>query len=81
MLDVEGYVTTWNAGARRMKGYNAEEILGRHFSSLFTAEDQEKKATKGASYCTYERPLRRRGMADAEGWQPLLGQHHHHTHL
>ena len=31
MLDPEGRVATWNAGAERIKGYTAEEIIGRHF--------------------------------------------------
>src|SRR5262249_46356610 len=32
MLDPEGQVSTWNAGAQRIKGYTAEEIVGQHFS-------------------------------------------------
>src|SRR5438093_8299496 len=32
MLDPEGRVTTWNAGAERIKGYRPEEIVGKHFS-------------------------------------------------
>jgi PAS domain S-box-containing protein len=40
MLDPKGYVTTWNAGAERIKGYAAGEILGKHFSCFYTAEDQ-----------------------------------------
>jgi PAS domain S-box-containing protein len=35
MLDPNGYVMTWNAGAQRMKGYRAEEILGQHFSRFY----------------------------------------------
>ena len=35
MLDPEGRVTTWNAGAQRIKGYAAEEILGHHFSRFY----------------------------------------------
>jgi PAS domain S-box-containing protein len=41
MLDPQGYITTWNTGAERIKGYKAAEILGRHFSILFTSEDIE----------------------------------------
>src|SRR5687768_8946002 len=41
MLDADGYVATWNPGARRFKGYEAEEIIGRHFSTFFTEEDRE----------------------------------------
>ena len=40
MLDPEGYVTTWNAGAERIKGYKASEIIGKHFSCFYTQEDQ-----------------------------------------
>jgi PAS domain S-box-containing protein len=39
MLDPTGRVTTWNAGAERIKGYTAEEITGQHFSVFYTAED------------------------------------------
>lgn len=35
MLDQEGYVAGWNPGAARMKGYRAEEIIGRHFSLFY----------------------------------------------
>jgi PAS domain S-box-containing protein len=39
MLDREGYVISWNAGAERIKGYRAGEILGHHFSEFYTPED------------------------------------------
>src|SRR5437867_6436017 len=39
MLDVEGNVATWNAGAERIKGYRADEIIGRHFSCFYPEED------------------------------------------
>ncbi len=39
MLDAEGRITTWNAGAQRIKGYRAEEIIGQHFSVFYTPED------------------------------------------
>jgi PAS domain S-box-containing protein len=39
MLDPEGMVATWNEGARRIKGYAASEIVGRHFSTFYPAED------------------------------------------
>jgi len=42
MLDPDGYVVTWNEGARRIEGYKAEEIVGRHFSCFYTANDQER---------------------------------------
>ncbi|WP_413587025.1 response regulator [Bdellovibrio sp. HCB274] len=37
-LDRNGYVSTWNAGAQRIKGYSAEEILGKHFSTFYSQE-------------------------------------------
>jgi len=42
MLDPHGYITTWNEGARRIKGYEAEEIMGEHFSIFYTDEDVER---------------------------------------
>jgi PAS domain S-box-containing protein len=40
MLDPNGLVTTWNAGAERIKGFKSDEIVGRHFSIFFTPEDR-----------------------------------------
>ncbi|WP_158915852.1 PAS domain-containing sensor histidine kinase [Caulobacter sp. S45] len=40
MLDPEGRVTNWNAGAQAIKGYTAEEIVGQHFSRFYTEEDR-----------------------------------------
>ncbi len=42
MLDPEGRVTTWNEGAERINGYEAREIVGRHFSVFYTEEDTER---------------------------------------
>jgi PAS domain-containing protein len=39
MLDPTGAVATWNPGAQRIKGYSADEIIGRHFSCFYPAED------------------------------------------
>ncbi len=41
MLDPEGRVASWNVGAARIKGYSTEEILGKHISCFYTAEDRE----------------------------------------
>src|SRR5947209_9658729 len=38
MLDPQGHVLTWNAGAERFKGYRAHEIVGRHFSTFYPPE-------------------------------------------
>ncbi len=42
MLDPNGRIVSWNKGARRIKGYEAEEIVGRHFSCFYTAADQQR---------------------------------------
>jgi PAS domain S-box-containing protein len=56
MLDPDGTVATWNAGAHRIKGYAADEIIGRHFSVFYT--DEEIAAGK---------PQRELDQATAEG--------------
>jgi PAS domain S-box-containing protein len=43
VLDVEGHVLTWNAGAERLKGYRPDEIIGQHFSVFYPPEDQEAR--------------------------------------
>ncbi|QRN98398.1 PAS domain S-box protein [Archangium violaceum] len=64
MLDPGGRITSWNVGAERIKGHRAEDILGRHFSVLFSEED-----------VAVGRPRRllstaeARGKARDEGWR------------
>jgi PAS domain S-box-containing protein len=43
MLDVEGRVASWNAGAERIKGYQASEVIGRHFSVFYSQEARQRK--------------------------------------
>ncbi len=40
MLDPDGIITNWNAGAQRVKGYTADEIVGQHFSRFYSLEDR-----------------------------------------
>ncbi len=64
MLDAEGKVKTWNEGAERIKGYRADEIMGRHFSCLFTSEDIERgKPSEELSIAAKE------GRLEDEGWR------------
>ena len=42
MLDPQGIVGSWNPGARRFKGYAADEIIGQHFSRFYTDEDRRR---------------------------------------
>jgi hypothetical protein len=43
MLDPNGIVLTWNAGAERFKGYQANEIIGQHFSRFYPLEAQQQR--------------------------------------
>ena len=43
LLSPEGYVSSWNLGAQRIKGYAPEEIIGQHFSRFYTEEDRQEK--------------------------------------
>ena len=40
MMDLNGYILSWNQGAKNIKGYTHEEIIGKHFSIFYSAEDQ-----------------------------------------
>jgi PAS domain S-box-containing protein len=42
MLDPAGHILSWNAGAKHLKGYDPEEIIGRHFSVFYTPEDRAR---------------------------------------
>jgi PAS domain S-box-containing protein len=64
MLDREGRVTSWNPGARRFKGYEAEEIIGEHFSRFYTPEERERGVPKTAL-----ETAEREGRFEAEGWR------------
>ena len=63
MLDPTGRVTSWNAGARRFKGYEADEIIGEHFSRFYTAEERDEIPKLALE--TAERD----GRFEAEGWR------------
>lgn len=41
-LDPGGHVKTWNEGARRIKGFTRNEIIGKHFSTFYTNEDKKR---------------------------------------
>jgi PAS domain S-box-containing protein len=64
MLDPEGRVTSWNAGAQRFKGYEAEEIIGEHFSRFYTPEEREQQIPKIAL-----ETAEREGRFEIEGWR------------
>lgn len=64
MLDPRGVVASWNAGARRIKGYDAAEIVGRHFRVFYPVEDQ----LTGHPEHNLEAALRNGSCAE-EGWR------------
>ncbi len=64
MLDPQGHVSSWNAGANRFKGYVAQEILGQHFSRFYTDEDRESGLPERALKTALEQ-----GKFESEGWR------------
>jgi PAS domain S-box-containing protein len=64
MLDVNGYIATWNSGAERIKGYAAEEIVGRHFRTFYP------KDVADSGYPEYElKTAAARGSFVDQGWR------------
>jgi PAS domain S-box-containing protein len=43
MLDIDGYIASWNAGAQRLKGYTRDDVIGQHFSKFYLPEAVERK--------------------------------------
>lgn len=64
MLDARGNIVTWNSGAAIIKGYKADEIIGRHFSVFYGPEDRlADKPGKELELCL------RDGKVEDEGWR------------
>ena len=64
MLDPTGQVVSWNAGAQRIKGYDAQEIIGRNFSCFYTDEDRRaNRPSTGLGIAARE------GRFESEGWR------------
>jgi PAS domain S-box-containing protein len=64
MIDLEGHVSSWNEGARRIKGYEPDEIIGEHFGRFYTEEDRAS-GEPGRALET----ARKEGRFLAEGWR------------
>jgi PAS domain S-box-containing protein len=64
MLDRQGVVSSWNAGAQRFKGYTPDEILGHHFSRFYTPEDRATNLPARALHAAEHE-----GRFEAEGWR------------
>jgi PAS domain S-box-containing protein len=63
LLDPEGHVLTWNAGAERIKGYKPEDIIGKHFSTFYPEEEKERKPPLELELAI------RDGSVEDEGWR------------
>src|SRR5690349_1553589 len=64
MLDPQGHVATWNAGAERLKGYTAAEIIGQHFSRFYPQEAIDR------GWPAHELQVARvEGRFEDEGWR------------
>src|SRR4051794_18330174 len=64
LIDASGHIATWNEGARRIKGYTAEQIIGQPYEVFFTPED---RAT-GKPQRLLAR-ARAEGRVEDEGWR------------
>jgi PAS domain S-box-containing protein len=64
MIDPEGLIRTWNDGAKNIKGYEADEIIGKHISVFYTKDDIEK----GAVAKNLEM-AKAQGSFEDEGWR------------
>ena len=64
MLDPQGIVSSWNAGAQRFKGYKADEIIGQHFSRFYTEEDRQAGVPQQALATAVAE-----GKYETEGWR------------
>ncbi|MGB3877294.1 MAG: PAS domain S-box protein [Shinella zoogloeoides] len=64
MMDAEGRVSSWNAGAERIKGYRPNEIIGQHFSRFFPEDDRNAGVPQQALEAA-----RRDGRYESEGWR------------
>jgi PAS domain S-box-containing protein len=64
MLDTEGHVTNWNAGAQAIKGYTEDEIVGQHFSRFYTEDDRARGEPQFALLTAL-----REGKYEREAWR------------
>jgi len=64
MMDTTGHILTWNEGAKTIKGYSTNEIVGQHFSRFYTAEDlADQKPARELEIA------KRTGKYEEEGWR------------
>jgi PAS domain S-box-containing protein len=68
MLDPHGIITNWNRGAERIKGYRAEEVIGKHFSLFYTDEDRAAGIPARALQTAVDK-----GLYQAQSWRVRKG--------
>lgn len=76
MIDPDGIISSWNAGARRFKGYEEAEILGEHFSRFYTEEDR----LRGMPQRALDTAIRE-GRFEGEGWRVRKDGTHFWCHV
>ena len=76
MIDPEGIVVSWNAGAARIKGYDEAEILGAHFSRFYTPGDRQDGTPQRALRTAIEE-----GRFEGEGWRVRKDGSHFWSHV
>ncbi len=76
MIDPDGIITSWNAGAKRFKGYEEAEILGQHFSRFYTEEDRQAGLPQRALDTAI-----REGRFEGEGWRVRKDGTHFWSHV
>ncbi len=63
-LDLNGYINSWNLGAKKIKGYDEDEIIGQHVSIFYTLQDQQE----GLAKTLLENALKHKKVVN-EGWR------------
>ncbi|MFJ2709455.1 PAS domain S-box protein [Pseudomonas sp. NPDC087346] len=76
MIDPEGFIISWNSGAKRFKGYEEGEILGQHFSRFYTDEDR----AAGMPQRTLDTAIGE-GRFEGEGWRVRKDGTHFWCHV
>ncbi|WP_274643765.1 hybrid sensor histidine kinase/response regulator [Pseudomonas serbica] len=76
MIDPDGIITSWNAGARRFKGYEEAEILGQHFSRFYTDDDRRAGLPQRALDTAIGE-----GRFEGEGWRVRKDGTHFWSHV
>jgi PAS domain S-box-containing protein len=64
MLDPDGIIVTWNAGAERLKGYSASEIIGQNYELFFTEQERERGVPRAVLAAAAKN-----GRFESEGWR------------